>query len=164
MGGRPVASVLTNDMHERAAYEARREYGTPVWAPAAGVPDYEGRPDHLFEDGATLPGGLRAVKVEGPFPGDTALRWQAPDGTRVLFTGDMVLGAADPEDPRTDRPRSAPGLYLHGVSSHPRGSQDMAAFKASLRRLLDEDFDLVCPAHGVPYRGHAREALASLLG
>ncbi|MBI3973856.1 MAG: hypothetical protein HY332_21470 [Chloroflexi bacterium] len=167
MGGVPIASVLTNDMHERDAYALRRTYGVPVWASAAGVPDYDGTPDRLFEDGAALPGGLRAITIEGPFPGDTCLLWTAPEGTRVLFTGDMVMGGAFDEDPRVDVTLREPGLYLHGVNSHPRGSKDMAAFKASLRRLLDEEFDLVCPAHGRPYGrpygANPKAALARLL-
>lgn len=163
MGGAPIASVLTNDMHERDAYELRREYRAPVWAPAAGVPDYEGTPDRLFDGGAMLPGSLRAVKIDGPFPGDTCLLWRAPDGTCVLFTGDMVMGGSFDEDPRIDAPRREPSLYLHGVNSHPRGSKDMAAFKASLRTLLDEPFDLVCPAHGRPFGDNPKVALARLL-
>jgi hypothetical protein len=163
MGGVPIASVLTNDMHERDAYDLRREYGTPVWAPAAGMPDYEGTPDRLFEGGAALPGGLRAVKIDGPFPGDTCLLWTAPDATRVLFTGDTVSGGSFDEDPRTDAARRKPGLYLHGVNSHPRGSKDMAAFKTSMRALLNEAFDLVCPAHGRPFRDNPTAALARLL-
>jgi hypothetical protein len=163
MGGVPVASVLTNDMHERDAYEFRRIDGTPVWAPAAGVPDYDGTPDHLFEGGALLPGGLRAIKIDGPFPGDTVLSWTAPEGTRVLFTGDMVIGGAFDEDPRVDVPRRGLGLYLHGVNSHPRGSKDMEDFKASLRQVLNEEFDLICPAHGRPHGADPKDALARIL-
>ncbi len=163
MGGVPIASLLTNDMHERDAYELRHADRVPVWAPAAGVPDYDGTPDRLFEDGAVLPGGLRAIKIEGPFPGDTCLQGTAPGGTCVLFTGDMVMGGSFDEDPRVDVTRREPGLYLHGVNAHPRGSKDMDAFKASMRRLLDQAFDLVCPAHGRPYGDDPKAALARLL-
>ena len=30
---RPVATVLTSDRHERSCYEARRQWGIPVWGP-----------------------------------------------------------------------------------------------------------------------------------
>jgi glyoxylase-like metal-dependent hydrolase (beta-lactamase superfamily II) len=162
-GGVPLASILTNDMHERDAYSVRREVGVPVWAPSAGQGEYEGTPDRFYGDGDRLPGGLLAIKINGPFPGDTALLGQAPDGTRLLFTADMVLGQRSEHDPREGVGRDEPGLYLHGVGSHPRGSQDMAAFKASLRRLLEHDFDVVCPAHGRPYRDNPKAALAKLL-
>jgi glyoxylase-like metal-dependent hydrolase (beta-lactamase superfamily II) len=165
MGGRPLASVLTNDMHERDAYLGRQEYGVPVWAPAAGQGEYVGQPDRLYGEGDRLPGGLRAVKIEGPFPGDTCLLAEAADGTRALFTGDAIMGPRDPEDPRPApaQPGPTPGLRLHGVGSHRRGAQDMATFKASLRRLLDEPFDLLCPAHGLPIHDAPKAALERLL-
>jgi glyoxylase-like metal-dependent hydrolase (beta-lactamase superfamily II) len=163
LGSQPVASVLTNDMHERDAYALRERFGAQVWAPAAGQGEYDGQPDRFYEDGDALPGGLRAIKIDGPFPGDTFLLWQAPSGRRVLFTGDAILGAGDPQDPRPDRPRPAPGLYLHWVNAHPRGVQDESRFKSSLRRLLDEAFDLVCPAHGIPFGDGAKNALARLV-
>ena len=87
LGTTPKATVLTNDMHERGAYEYREKWGAPVHAPAYGTL-YDGAPDQLYRNGDTLPGGLRAYKLEGgAFPGDTVLRWEAPDGTRVLVHG-----------------------------------------------------------------------------
>ena len=59
VGRPPVATLLTSDRHERDAYAIRERWGTPVWAPAAGLParggELAGRPDHAFEDGALLP-------------------------------------------------------------------------------------------------------------
>ncbi len=162
-GGAPLGSILTNDMHERDAYSVRREFGVLVWAPMAGQGDYEGTPDRFYADGDRLPGGLTAIKIDGPFPGDTALLGQTPDGTRVLFTADMVLGQRNEHDQREGLGRDEPGLYLHGIGSHPRGSQDMAVFKTSLRRLLEHDFDIVCPAHGRPFRDTPKAALERLL-
>src|SRR5919202_1327881 len=82
--GPPAAVVLTNDMHERSAYRIRESNGAPVWAPRSGERDLEDKPDHLYADGDTLPGGLRAIDIEGRFSGDTVLRWTAPSGERVL--------------------------------------------------------------------------------
>src|SRR6266542_6290659 len=69
VGGQPIATVLTNDWHERDAYRFRELCGTPVWAPAAGLPErggeLEGRPDYVYEEGASLPGGLRALAIRG---------------------------------------------------------------------------------------------------
>jgi hypothetical protein len=42
LGGPPRATVLTNDWHERACYRLRDRWSTPVWAPAAGLPDRGG--------------------------------------------------------------------------------------------------------------------------
>ena len=163
MGGRPTASLLTNEMHERDAYAARDRWNIPVWAPAAGAGEYEGRPDYTYREGDPLPGGVRAISIEGPFPGDTCLHWRAADGTGILFTGDAVLGYRDEQDPRPFTGGAEPGLFLHGVGAHPRGVQDVGRFTASLRRLLDLEFDVVCAAHGRPYVGGAKAALALLL-
>ncbi|HEU5316521.1 MAG TPA: hypothetical protein VFX49_10450 [Chloroflexota bacterium] len=162
MGGTPLASVLTNDMHERDAYYVRSTYDVPVWAPESGKPDYEGTPSRFYDDGQRLPGDLLAIKVEGPFPGDTCLLAEAPDGTRILFTGDMALGQRNEHDVRPGLGRDEPGLYLHGVNSHPRGSTDMAAFKRSLARVLEHDFTVVAPAHGRPFKEDPRAALRAL--
>ena len=104
LGRAPAATVLTSDFHERDAYRLRAQWGTPVWGPAAGLPErggeFDGRPDHLFEDGAALPGGLRAIKIAG---GGSAARpcWRGgrPAARPVLFTGDMLNGQANPAHP-----------------------------------------------------------------
>jgi len=158
VGQVPIASLLTNDMHERAAYAVRSRWGTPVWVHEGAVPALEGKPDRLFRDGETLPGSVQAIAVAGPFSGDTVFYWPAAaqpgGGPGVLFTGDCVLGQADLSAPgAADHPRAAPGLYLHGHS-------DPAAFTASLEeRLLALDSGLVCPAHGLPYAGDVQAAL-----
>lgn len=62
-----------------------------MWALATGLPErggeLEGRPDHAYEDGTRLPGGLRA--------GDHVLLWPAPGGACVLFTGDALNGQVE---------------------------------------------------------------------
>jgi glyoxylase-like metal-dependent hydrolase (beta-lactamase superfamily II) len=166
LGSRPVAAVLTNDMHERDAYAIRQRWDVPVWAPAAGLRErggvFDGLPDHLYEDGASLPGGLRAIKVAGKFAGDTMLLWSSPTGQRVLFTGDAINGQVNPENPLPHPLRAAPGLYV-GAGFFFLQDLDVAAFKASLRRVLEEDFDLICGAHGQPYHHGARDALTRLV-
>jgi hypothetical protein len=170
LGGRPLASVLTTELHERDAYEIRRRDGAPVWGPAAGRPAFEGQPDDYFDDDAVLPGGLRARTIDGPFPDTTCLHWTSPDGTGVLFAGELLRGRAFAQDVRPELaafvpyvlPRQ-PALTLCPVGIDPRGVRDTARFKASLRRVLDEAFTLICPAHGQPCRHDARGTLARLL-
>ena len=160
--GPPHAVVLTNNMHERSAYRVRESTGAPVWAPQSGELDLEGAPDHLYADGDVLPGGLRAIDIYGRFSGDGVLVWPAPTGERVLFTGDTLCGAVNPDNPQnTDHPRRAAGLYL-GAGPFYLQLEHPERLKASLRRVLGEDFDLICGAHGVPVP-NAKPALAHLL-
>jgi hypothetical protein len=167
IGPRPVAILLTNDWHERDAYAFRAARGAPVWAAAAGWPErggeLEGRPDHPFEDGAVLPGGVRALRVDGLRAGDTAFRWRAPTGERVLFTGDAINGPADPAHTGPDHPRSAARLYFGGRPTYLARHRDPAAFLRSVRRLLDEEIDLLCAGHSLPWRDDPRGALADLV-
>ena len=167
IGTRPVAILLTNDWHERDAYALRAAHGAPVWAAAAGWPErggeLEGRPDHPFEDGATLPGGVRALRVDGLRAGDTAFRWRAPTGERVLFTGDAVNGPADPALTRPGHPRLEARLYFGGRPTYLARHRDPARFLRSVRRLLDEATDLLCAAHSRPLRDDPGGALARLV-
>lgn len=159
----PIATLLTNDMHERYAYDVRRRWSAPVWAPAEGLAAMDGKPDHTFGHGDTLPGGLRATKISGRFPGDSILAWIAPGGERVLFTGDAINGAICPDNPHNaEHPRAVTGLYL-GAGPFYLQVSDPEALKESLRPLLTERIDLICGAHGAPYRGDGRAALERLL-
>jgi glyoxylase-like metal-dependent hydrolase (beta-lactamase superfamily II) len=163
VGRPPVATLLTSDRHERDAYAIRARWGTPVWAPAAGLPErggeLAGRPDHAFEDGELLPGGVLALRVPGGWTGaEAALLWAAPGGARVLFTGDLLNGPCAPDQPTPYRGRRAPGLYAGVRWSHLARLPDVARLRAGLRRLLAEDFDLVCGAHGLPFGAPAGAA------
>jgi glyoxylase-like metal-dependent hydrolase (beta-lactamase superfamily II) len=194
LGQPPVATVLTNDWHERDAYLLRERFGAPVWAPAAGQPerggDLEGQPDHYYDEGDMLPGGLRATKIEGRMPGDTVLLWpgdadagdasaagverRASETTSprqrgrpgVLFTGDALNGQANPDNPlNASHLRRRPGLYL-GAARYYLGHPDPDRLKDSLRRLVAASFpafDIICGAHALPYRTEARRTLAQLL-
>jgi glyoxylase-like metal-dependent hydrolase (beta-lactamase superfamily II) len=155
-GRPPLATVLTSSWHERAAYELRDRYGTPVWLPRGGTGEAEGAPDHVYGEASALPGGLRALTIQDAIAGDTVLCWQAATGERVLFTGDALLGGSR----RPGHWRGGPGLYawMHGRPSGPE-------FLARFHRLLQEDFDLICSAHGwpVPFRDRPKALLARLL-
>jgi hypothetical protein len=178
LGRPPVATVLTNDWHERDAYTIRARWGTPVWAPQAGLPehggDLEGEPDATYDEATALPGGLRAVQFKGRMPGDHLVLWPLEDRAAslppcprgVLFTGDAINGRANPDNPaNAAHPRREPGLYL-GAGSYYLGHPDPASLKASLRRAVDAlpgEVGMVCGAHAEPHRDRPAEALAALL-
>jgi hypothetical protein len=168
-GAQPKATVLTNDMHERAAYELREKWGAAVWGPAYGLPERGGTmdvgtPDHLYDDGDTLPGGLRAHKLSGgAFAGDTVLIWTSPEGKRVLFTGDAINGPFHSANPLGPHPRRGqPGLYL-GAGPFYLDRAQAEELKGSLRPLLAEKIDMICGSHGDPFTADPNGALERLL-
>ena len=163
LGTTPKVTVLTNDMHERGAYIYREKWGAPVHAPAYGSL-YDGAPDHLYQDGDTLPGGLIAYKLEGgAFPGDTVLMWSSPEGKRVLFTGDAMNGGFNRLNPAGPHPRRGePGLYL-GAGPFYLEKCRAAPLKESFRGLLGGRIDVIAGAHGDPVSGDPDDLLRRLL-
>jgi hypothetical protein len=163
----PAATALTSDGHERFCYAVRQQWGTPVWGPALGQaqrdPAYDGQPDHLYTEGDALPGGLRAIKLAGAWRGDHALLWQAPGGERVLFSGDVLNGQVEPALAGADHFRREPGLYLGARPGYLQRHRDPAALRASLERLLREDFELIAGSHSRPLGGNPRAALSDLI-
>jgi glyoxylase-like metal-dependent hydrolase (beta-lactamase superfamily II) len=96
-----------------------------------------------FEDGAVLPGGLRAVHLPGHSPGHVALLHEE---TGVLVPGDAVMNLAGV--------RYAPA-FLCTDPGRNRDSVD--------DRLRDLDYDVVAFAHGPELRRDAKAAVRSLL-
>ena len=164
---RPVATVLTSDGHERFCYAVRQQWSTPVWGPRPGVGQrpvaYQGTPDRLYIGGDILPGGLRAIKLAGMARGDHALLWQAPGGERILFTGDVLNGQVDTDLAHADHYRRERGLYAGSRPRYVERHASAAALRASLARLLHEDFDVIAGSHARPHRDNPKAALARLL-
>ena len=164
---RPVATVLTSDGHERSCYAARERWGTPVWGPTLGEAQrdvaYEGKPDHVYTEGDTLPGGLRAIKLAGAWRGDHALLWMAPTGEPVLFSGDILNGQVETDLLQEDHYHREPGLYFGARPAYADRHANRAALKASLERLLPEDFEVIAGSHGRPFRDNPKAALARLI-
>ena len=94
---------------------------------------------------------------------ETALAWVAPDGVRVLFTGDALNGQCTPEQPNPYYLRRSPGLYVGVRYQYLQRVAAPAGLRTGLQRLLAEEVDLVCGAHGVPYRTARGAGLADLL-
>jgi hypothetical protein len=169
LGEPPAATVLTSDGHERDAARFRARWSTPVWGPiplpSARGAGYDGRPDHLYEEGRppALPGGLRALRVAGLWGGDHVLLGRAPAGERVLFTGDPVNGQVRPDLAPADHYRRPNALNFGARPGYVGRHPDPAALRRSLSRALAEDFDLLCGAHATPFRDDPKAALAALL-
>ena len=141
----PITAIcLTAACHQRSAWRYRRMLGVHVYAPE-GSRAMDEEPDEVYRDNAALPGGLKAIRTPGPDQAHYALlRAQTPP---VLFTGDLVM--------QTD------GGGLQFV--WPEYQEDPEATKASVERLADLPFGLLCMAHGAPIVGQPAAALRALL-
>ena len=138
--------VLTNRNHVRAAERVRERTGARVAIHPADA-------DYARAQGATVDADLTVGEAVGPFrvvgvpgksPGEIALHDAA---RRLLVVGDAVIG-------------NPPGR-LSLLSE--RVMDDPARLRASLRRLLELDFDAIVVGDGVPILAGARERLAELV-
>ena len=91
------------------------------------------------------------------------LRWVAPTGEGVLFTGDPVNGQVQLELAAPDHFRRPNALNFGARPGYVGRHREPAALKATLSRLLEWDFDVVCGSHGMPFRENAKAALGELL-
>lgn len=142
-----VAQILiTNRNHTRAANLVRERTGAPVAvhaADAAYVRDQGTAVDALLEVGKRV-GPFALVGVPGKSPGEVALHDPAHG---LLVVGDALIG-------------NPPG----GFSLLPeRVMDDPAQLRASVRALLELDFDAVMVGDGVPIREGGRERLRELV-
>jgi glyoxylase-like metal-dependent hydrolase (beta-lactamase superfamily II) len=92
---------------------------------------------------AGLLGGATVVHVPGHTPGSIALHFPME---RLLICGDVI-----------DARRGRLGLPLKGFT------EDMDQALASMRRLAELEFDVLCPGHGAPLVGGADEAVRAMV-
>lgn len=168
LGGRTVSHILVTHAHRDHAPLARplaEATGAPILA--AGPPahathasggldeeeDADFRPDRVMADGERIKGDgwtLRALATPGHASNHLAF---VLEEERALFSGDHVMG------------------WSTTVVAPPDG--DMAAYFASLDRVIAEDFETLWPTHGPPitktapflaaYRAHRLEREAQIL-
>ena len=136
IGGKPAAIVLTHSHvdHVGGAQRLREHYGIPLWAHRATDDQLDFRIDRHIEDNEVIevPGQpswrLRAVHTPGHDPGHLAF---IEETTRSLIGGDMIAN---------------PGTIV--ISQEYGG--DMTEYLASIDRLLEEEFNIIYPSHGMP--------------
>jgi glyoxylase-like metal-dependent hydrolase (beta-lactamase superfamily II) len=140
----PVNAIcLTCGSHQRSSWRYRRELGVQVYAPAL-VREVDEEPDVRYEEGDTLPGGLRAVSTPGAGTTQHSLLLE-PAST--LFGPDLFV------HPPGEELDFVPDEYLH----------DPAEARRSARRVLELEFDVLCGGHGVPITTEPRAAIQALL-
>ncbi len=142
-----VAQILiTNRNHTRAANRVRERTGAPVAihpADAAYARDQGTAIDVELEVGK-LVGPFTVVGVPGKSPGEIAFHDPA---RRMLVVGDAVIG----------NPPGQLSLLRERVMDDP------ARLRASIRALLELDFDALMLGDGFPIREGGRERLRELI-
>jgi len=141
---RPTSIVLTARCHQRAAWRFRDQFGVHVWLPL-GAGEAESEPDRLYGDGERLPGGLRAVHTPGPEPAHYSLLLEPHGG--IVFCSDLVGNDG------TDQ--------LHLIP--PQYQDDPVEARASIVRLLELPFQVLCLDHGTPIVADPKRALRAAL-
>lgn len=146
IAARPLRIVLTNRNHTRKSTELRAATGGRVAIHPADADHARGQGapiDDLLAHGDKI-GPLTVVSAAGKSPGEIALHW--PE-RRLLLVGDALIG-----DP--------PGQVR---LLRPQVIDDLDALKASVRRLLDLDFDTILCGDGVPILTGAHAAVERLV-
>lgn len=139
----PVAIVLTNGNHARAAAEYRSRCDVPVLAHADAVADLEIAVDEQIEEGSTVAGNLSVIALPGAGAGEIALY----SSGRSLHLGDALIN-----------------LEPYGFTFLPdKYCRDPKQMRQSLAKLTSLEFSLVTFAHGLPLVAQAKARLSQLL-
>jgi hypothetical protein len=141
---RPTATCLTAKCHQRSAWHYRDGFGAPVWAPRGTAPMDE-EPDSRYGAGDTLPGGLLAVHTPGPEDVHFCFLLAREEG--VLLCSDLFSRHEGGE------------LQFVPLEYH----DDADATRASVERLLDLPFSVLCLDHGPPLVDDPKAAIRALL-
>jgi glyoxylase-like metal-dependent hydrolase (beta-lactamase superfamily II) len=138
--------VLTNRNHVRDANRIRErtQARTAIHADDA---DYAREQGAVIDDQLAVGdvvGPLRVIGVPGKSPGEIALHWPA---RRILIVGDAVIG----------NPPGQLGLLREKVMDDP------PRLRASVRQLLELDFDTLLVGDGTPVLHDAKARLETLV-
>ena len=141
----PDAIVVTTSGHRRAAIDAAERFDCEIHAPSNALERLALHSTTPYGDGDELPCGLRAVEVNGGYPGECALLRPGVAGGQ-LFVADVVIHL-----PET-------GLAL--LPEEYGGKPEL--LRESLDRLLELDFAQLFFGHGPPVLENAKRRLAAL--
>jgi glyoxylase-like metal-dependent hydrolase (beta-lactamase superfamily II) len=143
--GEVTAIVLTSGSHQRSGWRLRRELDVPVSAPALSR-QIDEEPDVRYGEGDRLPGGLTPLFTPGA--GTTQHTLLTEGEPPVVIVSDLLV--------------RAPGRSVELIPD--KYAHDPAQARASIRRLLELDFDTLCMGHGQPLREGAKDAVRRALG
>ncbi|MEZ4750640.1 MAG: hypothetical protein R3B54_08440 [Bdellovibrionota bacterium] len=89
----PIAVLLTNKDHERAAFELAERAKVDVWIHEADADKLRGNPQQRFKNYDRLPLGIVPIHLGHlKSPGECAFYWKPESGDGVLILGDALIG------------------------------------------------------------------------
>ncbi len=149
--GPPTDVLLTNRHHYRSTGDFVERFGVSVRCVRPGLHEFSGgEPVEPFDFGDELPGAVIAYQVGAICPDETALYIPA---RRALAVAD---GAVRWEE-------GGPLAFVpDGYMDEPE--QTKQGLRDAYRRLAELDFDHLLLAHGEPFVGNGRTALAAFAG
>ncbi len=138
--------LLTNRNHSRAANRVRERTGARTAIHPEDAAHARGQGTELDEElrPGQKAGPFAVIGVPGKSPGEVALHW--PE-RRLLLVGDAVIG----------NPPGRCGLLREAVMDDP------PRLRASVRKLLDLDFETLLVGDGVPILQDAKARLEELV-
>jgi hypothetical protein len=149
--GPPADVVLTNRHHFRSSGEFVERFGVPVRCAREGIHEFtDGRQVEPFDVGDELRGGIVVHGVGAICPDETALYIPRLEAL-ALADGAVRWEPGGPLGFVPDTFMDAP-------------EQTKAGLRESYRRLVELDFRHLLLAHGEPFVGDGREALAAFAG
>lgn len=138
--------VITNRDHEREVETYRKEFGCRVLVPEIDAPEMTIKADKTYKDGELLPGGIWVVHLKDQkSPGECGLFLERGKGVMVL--GDALIG----------KPPGALSMLP------PHKYADPTRARASLRRLLNYNFDTLLVGDGTSILTGAKDTVARML-
>jgi hypothetical protein len=148
--GPPVDVVLTNRHHFRSSDQFVDRFGVTVRCVREGVHEFSQGEVEPFDVGDELPGGIVVHAVGAICPDETALHVPR---LQALALADGAV-------------RREPGGPLAFVPDTfmDEPERTKTALRQSYRRLVELDFRHLLLAHGEPFVGDGREALAAFAG
>jgi hypothetical protein len=152
--GRPAPSqvLLTNRHHLRHSERFAEAFDCPIRCSEPGLHEFTRGPlVDGFAFGEELAPGVLAHRVGAICPDDTALRIETPRGAALAFADGL------------QRPRGGGLTFVPGLLMGDDPARVRAELRASLRRLLDLEFDHLLFAHGDPVIGDGKDALRAFV-
>ncbi len=143
--GEPLAIILTNAHHDRAADWFRKRYSVQIYAHEKAQSDCDTKIDVLAVSGEMLPGKLKTVFLAGVTTSEMALFTKQAGG--ILFIGDALLNPA--------------GAKLQLLAD--QFIEDKKPARESLRKLADYKFKIATFAHGDPIIKDAKKVMTGFL-